>query len=158
MTDIEQIHLGNNLIDEYIECTTPSLSSLTVLKLNGNKITHLFKKFQFFFQNLKILDISHNLIQYIPSPLSTYIPKTITQLYLSPNPFIGKIKQYRKSTISQFPNLVFLDKSFVSDEEAEISRAASDTSITAIHLRRSEQRKQELENRITGLRKIQSSV
>jgi Leucine-rich repeat (LRR) protein len=147
---LEQINLSSNRIHTFTGPTT-EVTSLKHLNLRHNKLT-VFPDRIDQFSNLELFDISENSIE---TMIGETLPKSLRQLYLSPNPFVGKIKFYRNSFISQLPDLVYLDNAFVSECErrsAENPHEGPNTIRREIH----EEKRSELEQRITGLRGLQS--
>jgi hypothetical protein len=120
---LEEIYLGGNLITEITGLTSPN--SLRVLKLENNKISQLVDISGL--EKLEIFDLSNNAlsedvtIESFRSFLEFSLPQGLLQLYLSPNAFIGRIRNYRRLIVSTVEGLCFLDNSFVTPEEVQLA-------------------------------------
>lgn len=118
---LEELHLVGNVIGHSnISVAHP----LRVLNLKKNKLSR-FPDISSL-HSLEVLDISENAIERIDlvSALQNCIPKSILQLYMQHNRFIGCEKDYRKKSICAIPSLVYLDARTVTDEEREIAFAS----------------------------------
>lgn len=121
LSELGEIHLSTNRVCQ-ITFPDASFGSLKILKLNKNDLTDFFDFSRF--PNLEVLDLSGNRISDETGFfkfLKDRLPKSLLQLYLSPNPFIGKVKEYRRTVIGAVSGLRFLDKAFVTPQEVELA-------------------------------------
>jgi hypothetical protein len=155
---LEQLHVANNAICSVEIVEDCACRNLKLVKLRQNKLIHFPRGVEYLL-NLEILDISENYIEEPVQVISDFLkslPTTLCQLYLSPNPFIANVRRYRQFILQHVPcNLTFLDSKFVSPVESEIAKSAPDKA-EEIRKKHETLKRQELNDRIEGLKKFQS--
>ena len=169
LPELEEIHLSGNRIHHItpVDGDTGLCLTLKKLKLNKNKLIALpdFSAFR----ALELLDLSDNAIARVGCTLdsgdggflsyvSIHLPQSLLQLYLSPNEFIGHIKNYRKIVITELPQLTFFDKSFVTKDEVELAVAqltGDKDAIQAVRMKQLESKMADAENCVNNFRQFQ---
>jgi len=155
---LEQLHISSNQISHIEISPDSAILSLTLLKLRKNKLQH-FPCGLGTLTRLEIIDIAENYIQEehtFRQFLKHEIPKSVRQIYVSPNPFVGKIRNYRRLVLSEFTGerLSFLDTKFVTEEELEIAKSNHPDQASEIRKKFAKNRRQELQSRVDGLRQL----
>jgi Leucine-rich repeat (LRR) protein len=119
LNQLEEVHLSNNKISRLSGLDGRFVAPIKVLKLDGNRLDmiHDFSKLV----ELEVLSLKNNLIADKSSFDSNLFPISLRQLYLSPNEFVGSMRQYRRTLITGIPSLVFLDSTPVTDAERELA-------------------------------------
>lgn len=136
LEDLQEIHAAHNSIQLLSSIDSGRCLTLKKLNLSHNKLTNFphFCDFQF----LEVLDLSRNQIateaECMLSSLRNSLPSTILQLYLSPNAFIGDLKNYRKSILSMFDKLLFLDSAAVTHLDRQLATVELNEGKTAATL------------------------
>lgn len=143
LTELEQIHLSSNRVSR-ITIPDASFGSLKILKLSKNDVTDLFDFSSF--PNLEVLDLSGNRISDgsgFLEFLKDRLPRSLIQLYFSPNPFIGNVKDYRRTVVGAVSGLRFLDKAFVTPQELELATCPKhlESQIRLTHVAESDDRR-----------------
>jgi len=150
--NLEQLHACHNLLSSFT--VSERNSSLKILKISHNKLTQFPDVSNL--ESLEVLDVAQNLIREMDLENSAKIPPSLKQLYLSPNPFIGKIRNYRKTVLGslcRLASLSYLDNAFVTEEESAIARCPNNELKIREHFALS--RRQELNRRVSDLRDLQ---
>lgn len=143
MKSLEELNLDGNKIESFQAPLRNNCSPLNQIRLSRNRLSAMVDFSSF--KSIELVDVSHNVISDSPlSEMSDFLPPSIKQVYLSPNPFIQFTKQYRRSVIELVPSLCYLDRGFVTDLE----RIGNDPlAVQEFH----EERRRELNNRALGL-------
>ena len=125
---LEELHVVGNSVSS-VEFPSTKKLSVRVMKLSRNRLTELYDFSSL--SNLECLDLSHNFIQIPEKPeidfflqwSSQRLPKSLKQLYLTPNEFVRTIPRFRQTIIVNCRHLVYLDNAPVTSEEVEIAEA-----------------------------------
>jgi hypothetical protein len=156
-SSLEELHASNNMIACMQVGVCPNLK---ILKLRQNKLTE-FPYGLIDLGKLEILDLAQNYIDGNPEDLKNFLsslPPTITQLYLSPNPFIARMRRYRQCVLATVQGkLTFLDTKFVTQEDIEIAKACPDMA-QKIREKYACNKRSELIERVEGLKRLQASI
>ena len=162
---LQEFHaLGNSITT--ILPPEGDILSLKMLKINKNRLTDLVDLS--FLPSLEVLDISSNHFSLSTETataefedfLSQKLSRSVKQLYVSPNDFVGSVRHFRARTIVACPQLIYLDKCSVSAEERELAVAElsqDSNSIRAVREAHKLKSVKEMDDRIKNLREFQKT-
>jgi len=150
---LEQLHACHNSLTSF--SVIEKNPTLKLVKLSHNKLTSFPDISNLV--SLEVLDVAKNLIHEMDLSNSSILPFSLRQLYLSPNPFVARVRNYRKTILSEFCRfcrLSYLDNSFVTEMELAIANSSSEKE-NAIRQQFALSRRQELNQRVSDLRDLQ---
>jgi hypothetical protein len=158
LDQLEQLHASHNSIQNFV-CEIFSPPKLKILNLSHNKLNRLPNVSMM--ECLEVFNVSKNAIDDcdIVNSLKIYLPKTLKQLYLGPNPFVSSIKRYRRTVLSTLANesitLTYFDNAFVTAEEMEIVACIDANEEISVRKKFEDMRREELNRRVSDLRDLQ---
>ena len=157
LDQLEQLHASHNSIQNFVcEIFSPKLK---ILNLSHNKLNR-FPNVSMM-ECLEVFNVSRNAIddKDILDSLKIFLPKTLKQLYLGPNPFVSSIPRYRRTVLSTLANesirLTYFDNAFVTAEEMEIVACIDANEEISVRKKFADMRREELNRRVGDLRDLQ---